>query len=750
MIINKEISSYLVLDEESVKKTLAKIELNEHGMVVCVDNSNVFKGVLTDGDIRRWLISRKNPSLKTPAKFIMNRQAITARENDKPEKILSIFTDNKTISFIPILDKKKRCVAIASKKSPSFQIADKKIGIGHPCFIVAEIGNNHNGKIDLAYKLIDEAKKAGADCVKFQMRDMKTLYSNKGDASDFKEDLGSQYTLDLLNRFQLSVKEMFLAFDYCKKNKIIPLCTPWDISSVEELEKYNIQAYKSASADLSNYDLLNRIAKTGKPMICSTGMSEESEIIDTVQILKSLGSKYALLHCNSTYPAPFKDLNINYIKSLRKIGDCPVGYSSHDRGINVVIGSVALGANIIEKHFTLDTSMEGNDHRVSIMPKEFSNLVEAIRQVEESLGQTNGRSMSQGEMINRETLGKSLFINTNIKKGTVLQENMLSVRSPGKGLQPNKKSFLIGKPARRNFKAGDMLFLSDMGYIKSRPRKYFFNRPFGIPVRYHDLNSLYSKSNFNFLEFHLSYKDIELDESKFFKKKLNMDFVVHAPELFPRDHILDLCSENKSYRKLSIKNFKKVISVTKRIKKWFLKSSKPKIIVNVGGFSQDRPLSDAERKKKYKIFEESLGEISNKSVEILPQTMPPFPWHFGGQRFQNIFINPDEIIKFCDTNKYRVCLDISHAKLACNQYHWSFNDYVSKVGPYSAHLHIADASGTDGEGLQINEGNIDFVEVGNLLNKNCPKVAFIPEIWQGHKNNGEGFWSALEKLEASI
>ena len=146
-------------------------------------------------------------------------------------------------------------------------------------------------------------------------------------------------------------------------------------------------------------------------------MSKEVEIIETVQLLKSLGSKYSLLHCNSTYPAPFKDINLNYMNSLRKIGECPVGYSSHDRGINVVIASVALGANIVEKHFTLDTKMEGNDHRVSIMPNDLSKMIKAVRQVEESLGKTNGRTISQGEMINRETLGKSIFVKKNVRKG---------------------------------------------------------------------------------------------------------------------------------------------------------------------------------------------------------------------------------------------------------------------------------------------------------------------------------------------
>lgn len=747
MIISKEIRQYTILDEDSIKNALSKIEFNEQGMIVCVNNSNIFRGVLTDGDIRRWLISQKNPNLKNAIKNIMNKSALFAYEKDQPEKIQNIFLENKSISFLPILDIRKRCIAIATNKSPSFQIDKKKIGTGEPCFVVAEIGNNHNGSINNAFKLIDEAKKAGADAVKFQIRNMKNLYSNKGNIFDEKEDLGSQYTLDLLNKFQLSKENMFKAFDYCKKKKIIPLCTPWDISSVDTLEKYDLKGYKTASADLSNYDLLQAISKTGKPMICSTGMSKEVEIIETVQLLKSLGSKYSLLHCNSTYPAPFKDINLNYMNSLRKIGECPVGYSSHDRGINVVIASVALGANIVEKHFTLDTKMEGNDHRISIMPNDLSKMIKAVRQVEESLGKTNGRTISQGEMINRETLGKSIFVKKNVIKGSIYKENMLVVRSPGKGLQPNKKNELLGKIARRNIKSGEILYESDLNGEKIYPKKYVFNRPFGIPVRYHDINALNKKSNFSFIEFHLSYKDIELDESKFLKKKYNLDFLVHAPELFSGDHILDLCSDDSNYRKISIINLKKTIKVAKRLKKHFIKSNKIKIIVNVGGYSLDNEYNQKEKIKKYNLLKKSFNELYQKDIEILPQTMPPFPWHFGGQRFHNLFVHPQEIIDFCKKNNFKVCLDISHAKLACNHFNWSFKDYIKEVGKFSDHLHIADAKGVDGEGLQINQGEIDFIELGRLLKEVCPNSTFIPEVWQGHKDKGEGFWEAFQRLE---
>jgi sialic acid synthase SpsE/sugar phosphate isomerase/epimerase/CBS domain-containing protein len=748
MIIDKKIASYLVLDQESIRDALNKISSNEEGMIVCVDNAGLLLGALTDGDFRRWVISEKNPELDKAVGTIINRDIVSARVTDSVERMTSLLGHR--VHFLPLTDKEGRCVALARKRIAQFAIERHKIGSEHPCYVIAEIGNNHNGSYELACKLVDEAVLSGADCAKFQLRDLAALYINKGDASDAKEDLGSQYTLDLLSRFQLSLDDMFRIFDYCYTKGITPLCTPWDLPSLDALEKYGISGYKSASADFTNHDLLMRLADTGKPIICSTGMCAETEIRESVMLLRSSGAQYALLHCNSTYPAPFKDLNLNYMENLRRLGDCPVGYSSHDRGINIAVAAVALGANIIEKHFTLDRAMEGNDHRVSLLPQEFSDMIAGIRQTEQALGGTDARRISQGELMNREALGKSLVINVPLEIGQTIEGHMLEVRSPGKGLQPNRKSNLIGKVAKRSLVPGDILFPSDLGDEVASPRDYSFKRPFGIPVRYHDLKSLAKLSNFDLLEFHLSYKDMMDDESCYFDNALDMDLVVHAPELFEGDHVMDLCSFDVAHRELSIQNLRKVIEVTKRLKKWFLRAERPRIIINAGGFTQDKHLEKAERDVRYEMIAESLSQIDLDDVEIIPQTMPPFPWHFGGQRYQNLFMDPDETSEFCKKYGYRVCLDISHSKLACNQFHWSFSEFVKEVGPYTAHLHIVDASGVDGEGLQINEGNIDFPALARDLETVAPGASFIPEIWQGHKNEGAGFWCALERLESDF
>lgn len=746
MIIDKNLAKYIIFAEDDIITALKKISDNKSRIIFSVTESGILEGVLTDGDFRRWLVNQDTINLNQPVSKISNKNFKFALFDDHPSKIQALFSEQ--IDFVPLLDDRQHLVAIARRTPGAIKIGDFTIDDHSPAFVISEIGINHNGDLALAKQLIDQAVAADANCAKFQMRSLRTLYHNAGNANDINEDLGSQYTLDLLSRFQLNADQMFAAFDYCKEQGILPLCTPWDIESLTLLEQYGMEAYKVASADLTNHDLLTALAKTGKPLICSTGMSTEIEITETVALLKSLGAVYILLHCNSTYPAPFKDVNLNYLDRLKEIGDCPIGYSGHERGIYVAIAAVAKGAKVIEKHFTLDKSMEGNDHKVSLLPKEFKAMIQGIRQIEEALGTTVERQPSQGELLNRETLAKSLVINRDLEPGQIITDDMIEVKSPGRGLQPNQKAELIGIKAKRAFKTGNFFFASDLTQEKVRPRSYQFNRPWGVPVRYHDFKKILVSSNPDFLEFHFSYKDLEEDIRQYFSRPYrDLGFLVHSPELFAGDHILDLCSPNHTYRHHSIGELQRVIDLTRSLQAFFPNTSRPYIVTNVGGFTQDSPLPISRREELYELLIDSLSKLDAEQVEILPQTMPPFPWHFGGQRYHNVFVDPQDIANFCRNSTYRICLDISHSRLTCNHRNFSFKNFIEQVGAHAAHLHIADAAGVDGEGLQINQGEIDFPALLEDLDKSAPGASFIPEIWQGHKNEGEGFWIALEQLE---
>jgi sialic acid synthase SpsE/endonuclease IV len=745
MIIEKNISKFIVYAEDSLVNALNKISLNKCGIIFSVTEAGELEGVLTDGDFRRWIVKNPNITLDLSVKSASNKKYFSMNILAEHKKILASF--GKNIKVIPLVDSHNHLVAIAQLAPAEFNVGNFIISDNSPAFIIAEIGNNHNGNIKLAYELIDSAVYSGANCVKFQMRNLSNLYVKKINQFNSDEDLGSQYTLDILSRFQLSVEEMFRLFDYSKLKGAIPLCTPWDKESLYQLKEYGMPAYKVASADLTNHDFIEEIAGTGKPMICSTGMSTESEIIETVKLLNKLKVEFILLHCNSTYPAPFKDIHLNYLDRLKSLSKGFVGYSGHERGMAIVFAAIAKGAKVIEKHFTLDKNMEGNDHRVSLLPNEFKLMVQGIREIEEAMGSESNRKISQGEMMNREILSKSLVASCDIKKNTILTSNMIDIKSPGKGLKPYKKYDLIGKAARRDLIKGDFFYLSDINESKISARNYKFSQSFGIPVRYHDFMSLAHLSNFNLLEFHLSYKDLEEPIENYINSKLDFDLIVHSPELFSGDHIMDLCAYNKKYRSQSIRELERVIQITKKLNNYFNRTRKPLIIINAGGFSLDNFINDDDKEQLYDLIYESLSQIDQSEVEIIPQTMPPFPWHFGGQRYHNLFVSPKEISKFCIKYDYRVCLDISHSFLACNYLKLDFESFLNEIAPYTAHYHIADAKDLDGEGLQISSGDIDFQMVANIINKKSPQASFIPEIWQGHKNNGEGFWLALEELE---
>lgn len=254
------------------------------------------------------------------------------------------------------------------------KIGDRYVGKGEPTFIIAEGGLNHNGDIDIGKELVKEAKKCGADAIKFQSYHTEDFISKK-----------SEY-YELFKSLELSEEEFYELKEYAEKIGIMFISTPLDLKYVDILNKMNVPAFKIASGDLTFYPLLEKVAKTGKPVILSTGMSDIGEIWEAVKVLENNGCRdIILLHCISSYPTPYEDVNLNAIKTLKSIFNIPVGYSDHTLGILAPVVSVALGADVIEKHFTLDKNMEGPDHALSADPEEFKEMVNNIRLVEKCL-----------------------------------------------------------------------------------------------------------------------------------------------------------------------------------------------------------------------------------------------------------------------------------------------------------------------------------------------------------------------------
>ncbi len=478
-------------------------------------------------------------------------------------------------------------------------------------------------------------------------------------------------------------------------------------------------------------------------------MSTTNEIVEVTNILKKAKADFTLLHCNSTYPAPFFDIELNFLKKLKMIHP-KVGYSGHERGISVCLAAIALGVSVIERHITLDKNLEGPDHQASLLPAELKNLVEMISEVEMALGPINiqERKLSQGSLLNKENLGKSIVAAKKLLSGTKLQRSDLKIMGPGSGMPPNKLKALIGKKINTDLEKDSFIFDTHFLLPEIKTETGNLSKNWGVPVRPHDVLDFHAHFDAPVYEFHISYKDLErnslpTDLGKLAGKK----FLVHAPELFSESMLLDLCSDNKSKRNISIANLQSVCDYCQYLSEIVSADYKIKVIANLGGFSTHSFLKEEEKPRLYDLIKDGLDSLFQPSSEIIPQNMAPFPWHFGGQRYQNIFMIPEEIYDYCTKNNMKICLDTSHLSMYCTYSKRSFQDCLETLLPVTAHFHIGDAKGLNGEGVEIGTGDIDFKNVIRLIKEN---QTYIVETWQGHKNNGAGFKKELSYLNGVI
>ncbi len=629
------------------------------------------------------------------------------------------------------------------KDNPVISIGKKKVGVGNPTYVIAEVGLNHQGDVKLAKKLIDIAVDAGCDCVKFQKRSLKNVYKKDVLANVNNEEQGTQYILKKLISCELSNSEMKSLYLYSTKKNIDFSCSPWDEESLKFLAReIDLPVYKIGSPDMCNFKLIREVVKQNKPIIISTGMSFVSEIDQLVEFLDQVGAKYALLHCNSTYPVAYSDVNLRFLGEMKKKYHCPIGYSGHEKGITTCLGAVALGASIIEKHITLDRKMDGPDHRASLEPDEMKHLVREIRILEESLGEPV-KYVTRGEYLNRENFSKSLVAAKDLKKGKILKDSDITLKSPGKGTNPLKFNLFVGqKLIARDVYKDDYLLESDIGDYSVTSDDIRLNHKWGVVARMSDIDALLSKNHPDFVEIHLTDTDVNM--GKVYKKKYDIDLVVHGPE-YNGDLLLDLSNPNESIRKDSIEFFNKSLSYARKLKKLFKNHASPvKFVVHPGSFEIDLPKKD-EKKQRNKNFLDSLSKLKCDGFEPLVENMPAWAWFFGGQWYSQSFMDSKEIADFSKKTGYGVVFDTSHAALYCNYSKKDLLQYARNILPMTKYIHISDAAKYNGEGLQIGDGTIDFKNLMKILVKT--DNWFLPEIWQGHKFGGEGFVKAIKKLK---
>lgn len=329
--------------------------------------------------------------------------------------------------------------------------------------IIAEAGVNHNGNIAIAKQLVDCAKEAGVDIVKFQTGIAENVVSKFAQKAEYqKRETGSnENQLDMLKKLLLSFEEFRELKAYCDEVGITFLSTPFDMESIDFLDSLDMQFWKVPSGEVTNYPYLVKIAKTQKKVLMSTGMCTITEIKAAMDVLKEHGCKdIMLLHCNTEYPTPINDVNLRSMVSMKEELHVPVGYSDHTKGIEVPIAAVAMGATVIEKHFTLDRNMEGPDHKASLEPDELKAMVDAIRNIEAALGSSE-KKVSASEEKNRAIARKSIVAKRHIDKGEMFTVDNITTKRPGSGISPMKWNIVLGKKAMREFEEDEIIEIEE-------------------------------------------------------------------------------------------------------------------------------------------------------------------------------------------------------------------------------------------------------------------------------------------------
>jgi N-acetylneuraminate synthase len=338
-------------------------------------------------------------------------------------------------------------------------IAERTVGPDFPCLVIAEAGVNHNGSLDMALRLVDAAVEAGADVVKFQTFKSEELVSPVAPKADYQLQTtgAAESQLEMLKKLELPPEAFGRIERHCRQRGIVFMSSPFDKASVDLLESLGVLAFKIGSGELTNLPFLAYLAGKRRPLILSTGMSYLEEVATAAETIASAGnSDLVILHCVSNYPAAPSAANLRAMRTLQQTFEFPIGYSDHTEGIEVALAAVALGACVIEKHFTLDRSLPGPDHRASLDPGQLAGMIRGIRTVEAALGDGIKRPVAE-ELSTAAVARRSLVAAFDIQAGTVLSEAMVAIRRPGTGLPPSALQQVIGRRLRQHLAAGDLL-----------------------------------------------------------------------------------------------------------------------------------------------------------------------------------------------------------------------------------------------------------------------------------------------------
>jgi sialic acid synthase SpsE/sugar phosphate isomerase/epimerase len=598
--------------------------------------------------------------------------------------------------------------------------------------LIAEIGINHNGSSEEVSALVQASAASGAHAVKFQYRNPDRAYVHRarelGDeivrhaiSSAFVEPADLCRAADLAQQLGMRAGISFFSID--DMPDILELRPSWDF-------------FKVPSAELANVELNQELLRRGVTVFVSTGAHSEAEITSAFEKFPT-EADWVPLHCVSNYPTHMRNARLGYLQWLKGRWNRPVGYSSHDIDWEICLAATLCGAEYIERHITLDKEQEGLDHSSSSTPDEFATLARILAGLPEAISGNHPRSPNQGELANRQNLGRSYFFRRDIARGETIGRESLVYASPRIALDVDVTDY-IGKAAVRDCAAYsplDRTVVTAPAQVSDKAIDFCNALRIGIPVRPHDQDDLLRDMPLCTVEYHLSFGDVEGSDSLVPSPGVR-HASVHMPDYISPTRLMDPFADDLDVRSQSLHVLDRTATLAARLQDLMGDS-----VPVVGSF----PSLDSRRPDYLLSLAAIVERAAERGVQILPQWLPPYAWYFGGSVPVHALCDPAELDDVARQGLH-ICLDTAHLAMSCTYVGSDLDAALARSLPLARHIHLGDATGIDGEGVALGHGDVgSSAMLPSVLRAPFNKVI---EVWQGHLSGGEGFKNEITNLYA--
>ena len=596
--------------------------------------------------------------------------------------------------------------------------------------VIAEIGINHEGLLDIAQELIAAAVKSGVDAIKFQYRNLENTYA-------LKNEIGDEILSEEISRNYLSVNDIIELTNFAHECNVMVGISFFEVGDVidfgKKIEIFDF--FKIPSVEITNLTLINKLISFNRYVLISTGTADEATIRYSLSNLH--GDNWIPLHCISNYPTASYNSKLGYIQHLRDTWKRPVGYSSHDSNWSVNCAAILLGAQVIERHITLNKESKGLDHSSSSTSDEFELIIDFIRNKDRFLTGSGDRVPNQGELLNLQNLGRSFYAAKDLPVGSRVQAKDFKYLSPKIGFGFELFASTESPVLIKDIKAGEVLapfYLKNRKVLSDRAIDFANSMNVGLPIRLHDFIEIHNIFHLQNYEFHLSYGEIgKLKDVNEFNKTAN--YTIHLPDYCSANQLMDPFSLDVSQKEKSIDVMKKTLIFADKISAVI---GKP--VGVVGSFS----VVNSTIEQFYLHYSNLLAKNTSHNVNLVMQWLPPIAWYFGGSVELKVLNKFSDVTHLLE-HKINIVMDTSHLFMGKNYYGFDELGIVEKLKSQIGWFHISGASGIDGEGRgfsTLNQGERKLMS--DILKSNKIKII---EVWQGHLDNYFGFQNAIETLD---